>query len=79
MNNGKTDVEKFDEKSDKRIFLGYASNARAYRVFNKRTLVVKESPHVIFDESNSKLTLLDESNVVATEEEENFQERSKSS
>ena len=55
LNNGKTDVENFDEKSDKGIFLGYASNARAYRVFNKRTLIVEESPHVIFDESNFKL------------------------
>ena len=25
---------------------------KAFRVFNKRTLVVKESIHVIFDESN---------------------------
>ena len=78
LNNSKMDVEKFDKKSDKGIFLRYASNVRAYRVFNKRTLVVEESPHVIFDESSSKLTLLDESHVVAAEEEKKFQERSKS-
>ena len=30
LNNGKSDVGKFDEKSDKIIFLGYASNARSY-------------------------------------------------
>ena len=63
LNNGKSDVGKFDEKSDKRIFLGYVSNARAYKVFNKRTLVVEESPHVIFDESSFKLTLLDDLDV----------------
>ena len=33
------------------IFLGYSSISKAYRVFNKRTLVIEESMHVIFDES----------------------------
>jgi hypothetical protein len=28
---------KFDPKSDEVIFLGYSTNSRAYRVFNKRT------------------------------------------
>ena len=78
LNNGKTDVGKFDEKSDKGIFLGYAFNARAYRVFNKRTLVVEESLHVIFDESNFKLTLLDDFNVDITEKEESSPEKLKS-
>ena len=54
-----------------RIFLGYASNARAYRVFNKKTLVVEESPHVIFDESNSKLIQLDDLDFDTTGKEEN--------
>ena len=79
MNNGKSDVGKFDEKSDKRIFFGYTSNVRAYRVFNKRTLVVKESPHVIFDKSSSKLTLFNEYDATAANEKENLQERPKSS
>lgn len=43
---------KFDKKSDEGIFLGYSSNKKAYRVHNKRTLVVEESIHVSFDESN---------------------------
>lgn len=51
-NNGKDNLGKFDAKSDKGIFLGYSTTSRAYRVFNKRTLVVEESMHVIFDESN---------------------------
>ncbi|XP_058003997.1 uncharacterized protein LOC131180662 [Hevea brasiliensis] len=33
------------------IFLGYSTSSKAYRVFNKRTLVVKESIHVVFDEA----------------------------
>uniref|UniRef100_A0A2N9IWC5 CCHC-type domain-containing protein n=1 Tax=Fagus sylvatica TaxID=28930 RepID=A0A2N9IWC5_FAGSY len=43
---------KFDAKSDEGIFLGYSSNSKAYRVFNKRTMVVNESMHVVFGETN---------------------------
>ena len=35
------------------FFSGNSSFSKAYRVFNKRTLVVEESIHVTFDESNS--------------------------
>ena len=52
-NNGKESLEKFDPRSDEAIFLGYSSHSKAYKVFNKRTLYVKESMHVLFDESNS--------------------------
>ncbi|KAH9698155.1 hypothetical protein KPL71_023904 [Citrus sinensis] len=43
---------KFDPKFDVGIFLGYSNSSKAYRVYNKRTLVVEESMHVTFDESN---------------------------
>ena len=49
MNNGKDNLEKFDAKSDEGIFLGYSTNSKAYRVFNKRTLIVEESIHVTFN------------------------------
>ncbi|KAK8936006.1 hypothetical protein KSP39_PZI013951 [Platanthera zijinensis] len=49
--NTKDHLGKFDEKSDLGIFLGYSSKSRAYRIYNKRTLVVEESAHVHFDES----------------------------
>ena len=51
-NNGKDNLGKFDSKSDEAIFLGYSLTSKAYRVFNKRTLVVEESIHVAFDETN---------------------------
>jgi hypothetical protein len=38
---------KFDSKSDEGIFLGYSTNSRAYRVFNKRTETVMESINVV--------------------------------
>ncbi|KAH9704714.1 hypothetical protein KPL70_011578 [Citrus sinensis] len=43
---------KFDPKSDVGIFLGYSKSSKAYRVYNKRPLVVEKSMHVTFDESN---------------------------
>ena len=41
-----------DAKSDEAIFMGYALNSKAYRVFNKTSLIVEESIHVVFDETN---------------------------
>ena len=52
LNNGKDNLGKFDRKSDEGIFLGYSTHSKAFRVFNKRTLTVEESIHVVFDESN---------------------------
>ena len=49
-NNEKDNLSKFDVKSNEGIFLGYATTSRAYRVFNKKTLLVEETIHVIFDE-----------------------------
>ena len=48
--NGKSNIGKFDSRSDEGIFLGYSDRSKAYRVFNKRTLVVEESIHVKFVE-----------------------------
>ncbi|XP_059627686.1 uncharacterized protein LOC132270528 [Cornus florida] len=53
---GKDNLGKFDAKSDEGIFLGYSSRSKAYRVYNKRTLVVVESIHVVFDESSTSPT-----------------------
>ncbi|GAV61480.1 hypothetical protein CFOL_v3_05007, partial [Cephalotus follicularis] len=55
LNNVKDNLGKFDANSDEGIFLGYSLNSKAYRVFNKRTLIIEESIHVLFEESNSAL------------------------
>ena len=52
LHNGKHPIGKMDVKSDEAIFMGYALNSKAYRVFNKTTLIVEESIHVVFDETN---------------------------
>ncbi|KAH0710848.1 hypothetical protein KY284_012275 [Solanum tuberosum] len=50
LNNGNDDFGKFHSRSDEGVFVGFSSTSKAYRVFNKRTLCVEESMHVIFDE-----------------------------
>ena len=52
-NNDKERLGKFDARSDEAIFLGYSLTSKAYRVFNKRTLKLEESIHVVFKESSS--------------------------
>nr|GEZ14552.1 integrase, catalytic region, zinc finger, CCHC-type, peptidase aspartic, catalytic [Tanacetum cinerariifolium] len=43
-------LDKMKEKGDECIFVGYSTQSRAYRVFNKRTKVIMKSIHVNFDE-----------------------------
>nr|GEY41025.1 retrovirus-related Pol polyprotein from transposon TNT 1-94 [Tanacetum cinerariifolium] len=43
-------LDKMKEKGDECIFVGYSTQSRAYRVFNKRTRVIMESIQVNFDE-----------------------------
>nr|GFC75701.1 retrovirus-related Pol polyprotein from transposon TNT 1-94 [Tanacetum cinerariifolium] len=47
-------LDKMKEKGDECIFVGYSTQSRAYRVFNKRTRVIMESIHVNFDELPTK-------------------------
>ncbi|PKA54068.1 Retrovirus-related Pol polyprotein from transposon TNT 1-94 [Apostasia shenzhenica] len=54
LNNGKDNLGKFDPKADEAIFLGYSLTSKAYRVYNTRTMLVEESIHVQFDESNKE-------------------------
>nr|GFB91564.1 hypothetical protein [Tanacetum cinerariifolium] len=41
-------LDKMKEKGDACIFVGYSTQSRAYRVFNKRTRVIVETIHVNF-------------------------------
>ena len=49
LNNGKESLEKFDAKVNEAIFLGYSLRSKAYTVFNRRTLCVEASIHVVCD------------------------------
>ena len=46
---------KFDSKTDEDIFLGYALHGHAYRAYNRRTMLVEESMHIAFDETNQNM------------------------
>nr|GEU55441.1 hypothetical protein [Tanacetum cinerariifolium] len=43
-------LDKMKEKGDACIFVGYSTQSRAYRVFNKRTRVIVKTIHINFDE-----------------------------
>ena len=83
-NNGKDSLGNFDPRSDEAIFLGYSSHSKACKVFNKRTLCVKESVHVLFDKTNSLVGIdaqeddfelgLTRKNLLLTHEEGNYLE-----
>ena len=45
-------MKTFDAKASKGIFLGYAAQIKAFRVFNHSSRIVEITPHVNFDESS---------------------------
>lgn len=49
--NTKENLDKFDSRSQKGIFLGYSKRSEAYRVSIKETMIVEESIHVKLDEN----------------------------
>jgi len=49
LNNGKETLDKFDEKMDSGIFLDYSLSSNAYRMYNKRLIIMEESIHVVLD------------------------------
>jgi len=55
LNNGKDNPSKFDSKTNEGIFLGYSSQSHAYRAYNKRTMLIEETVHITFDETNQKI------------------------
>ncbi|GJT55055.1 retrovirus-related pol polyprotein from transposon TNT 1-94 [Tanacetum coccineum] len=48
--NDHEDLGKFDAKADIGIFVGYALSKKAFRIYNKRTWIITETIHVMFDE-----------------------------
>ena len=63
-------LAKFDIKFNEGFFLSYATISIAYKVFNKKTLLVEETIHVIFDETieNLKKRDLEEEKILLEDE-----------
>nr|GFC02631.1 Gag-Pol polyprotein [Tanacetum cinerariifolium] len=57
------------DKGDECIFVGYSTQSRAYRVFNKRTRVIMESIHVNFEELPQKALVHNSSDPALTRQE----------
>ncbi|GJU94125.1 retrovirus-related pol polyprotein from transposon TNT 1-94 [Tanacetum coccineum] len=49
-------LDKMKEKGDACIFVGYSTQSKGYRVFNKRTRMIVETIHVNFDELPQMVT-----------------------
>ncbi|GKA33747.1 putative ribonuclease H-like domain-containing protein [Tanacetum coccineum] len=47
--NDHDDLGKFDAKADIGIFVGYAPAKKAFRIYNRRTRIITETIHVMFD------------------------------
>ena len=58
--NDRENPGKFDAKCDDGIFLGYFTNSRTYRVYNKRTKTVMESINVVIDDTISEKDIDDD-------------------
>jgi hypothetical protein len=50
-------TSKFAPKAVEGFLLGYDSNTKAYRVFNKSSGLVEVSSNVVFDETNGSLSV----------------------
>ena len=79
LNDEKHLIGKIDAKSDKAIFMGYALHSKTYRVFNKSSLIVEQSMHIIFETNATPKKVADGDNagVENTKEEPkntNFEE-----
>ncbi|GJY94922.1 hypothetical protein Tco_0511283 [Tanacetum coccineum] len=46
---------KFNGKADEGFFVGYSMNSKAFRVFNSRTRIVRETLHITFLENKSNI------------------------
>ncbi|GJS46493.1 integrase, catalytic region, zinc finger, CCHC-type containing protein [Tanacetum coccineum] len=53
--NDSEDLGKLKAKADIGIFVGYASNKKGYRIYNKRTKRMMKTIHVQFDELNEQM------------------------
>ncbi|GJZ85774.1 hypothetical protein Tco_0651113 [Tanacetum coccineum] len=45
----------FNGKADEGFFVGYSTNSKAFRVFNSKTMIVKENLHVKFSENTPNI------------------------
>ena len=68
LNNGKENLGKFDEKADLGIFIGYSLTSHAYKIYNKRLMIVEEFVHVVFDEEDRRSIQISKTSVEEDEQ-----------
>ena len=73
--NGKENLAKFDSRSDEDIFVEYSNSNKGCKVYNKRTLVIEESMHIVFNESNNSCLRNDEEYKIKLDKQTNGSEK----
>ncbi|RZB92057.1 hypothetical protein D0Y65_024185 [Glycine soja] len=73
------DNGKFDAKSNEVIFLAYSLHNKAFRIYNKRTMIIEESIHVAFDETHPSVIRKDTLDDISDSLEEPSKKRKGSS
>lgn len=63
-NNEKDQWYTFDLRANEGVFIGYSAISKAYWIYKKRTLVVEESPHMVFDESYEQINKKNTTDVI---------------
>jgi len=62
-------LHKFDNKSDKEIFLWYSSHSKAYNVYNLQTQTSMEPINVVVDDNLKEFVKEDLGNIIEITEE----------
>ena len=76
--NDKRHSDKFEAKSEPKIFFGYSKLSRAYRIFNLKHECIEESLHVVFDEVATNHPCRNEDNDELIMDQEDSEAKTKS-
>ncbi|GJX13146.1 retrovirus-related pol polyprotein from transposon TNT 1-94 [Tanacetum coccineum] len=68
--NDSEDLGKLKAKVDNGFFVGYASNRKGYRIYNRRTRKIMKTIHVTFDELTGKMASADNTSGLAPQRKE---------
>ncbi|GJV95190.1 retrovirus-related pol polyprotein from transposon TNT 1-94 [Tanacetum coccineum] len=64
-------LDKMKEKGDSCIFMGYSTQSKGYKVYNKRTRLIVDSIHINFDELKEVMTFEHNSSGLGTQDHNN--------
>ncbi|GJV33556.1 putative ribonuclease H-like domain-containing protein [Tanacetum coccineum] len=72
-------LDKMKEKGDPCVMVGYSTQSKGYRVYNKRTRLIVESIHIKFDEIKEMMSDHNSSDLAQSQRQEMISEKTDSS